>query len=71
VLDLTMAAEGAAAMAMTVGEIVEDTEVAAIKTSRTFEGYRQRARTLARAGSDIGPLVGAMNMLLRRSPRSN
>ena len=69
VVDRTTAARGVDALALAIGEIVEDAEAIAIKTPRQFEGYREKAQTLAKVGGDITTLAAALEVLVRRSPR--
>jgi hypothetical protein len=68
-VDRTTAARDADALALAIGEIIEDAEAVALKAPRQFEGYRKKAQTFAKVGADITALAAALEVLVRRSPR--
>ncbi|MFI4935215.1 MAG: hypothetical protein ACHP7N_11385 [Caulobacterales bacterium] len=68
-VDRATAARGADALALAIGEFIEDAEGVAIRSPPQFRGYRDQAQTLANVGADIAALAAAMEVLVRRSLR--
>jgi hypothetical protein len=66
-IDREVAAAGAEALLVAIGEIMEDSSMEAVTSARSLKEYRGRSQRLGTVGDDIATLAAAMEVLIRRS----